>query len=110
MAYGRFIMDNFISINLHNEIIRVLNKMNKNTIIYIALLLLTTFTFLLGQKQNFTFIFTILVLITTFIKGQLIIDYFMELKNVDLKYRLFLSIWLVLVISLIGLFYFLPST
>jgi hypothetical protein len=84
--------------------------MNKTTIIYIALLLLTTLTYLLGQTQSFTFVFIILVLITTFIKGQLIIDYFMELKNVHLKYRLFMIIWLALVISLIGLSYFFPAT
>ena len=82
--------------------------MNKVTIIYISLLLLTTLTFLLGKSETFTFTFIAIILITTFIKGQLIIDYFMELKNVDLKYRLFLSIWLILVISLIGLSYFLP--
>ena len=82
--------------------------MNKATIIYISLLLLTTLTFLLGKSETFTFIFIAIILITTFIKGQLIIDYFMELKNVDLKYRLFLSIWLILVISLIGFSYFLP--
>ena len=82
--------------------------MNKTTIIYISLLLLTTLTFLLGKSETFTFTFIIVVLLTTFIKGQVIIDYFMELKNVDLKYRLFLSVWLILVISLIGLSYFLP--
>lgn len=83
--------------------------MNKTTIIYISLLLLTTLTFLLGKSETFTFTFIVIILITTFLKGQLIIDYFMELKYVDLKYRLFLSIWLILVISLIGLSYFIPS-
>ena len=82
--------------------------MNKSTIIYIGLLLLTTLTFLLGKNETFTFTFIVIVLLATFVKGQLIIDYFMGLKNVDLKYRLFLSIWLILVISLIGLSYFFP--
>ncbi|MGB6328031.1 MAG: cytochrome C oxidase subunit IV family protein [Halarcobacter sp.] len=82
--------------------------MNKSTAIYISLLFLTSLTYFLGQSETFTLPFIILVLITTFVKGQLIIDYFMELRNVTLKYRLFVSIWLFLVISLIGISYFFP--
>ena len=84
--------------------------MNKTTIIYIILLILTTTTYFLGKSETFTFTFIIIVLIVTFIKGQLIIDYFMGLKNVDFKYRLFLIIWLILIISLIGVSYFIPNT
>ncbi len=83
--------------------------MNLTTIIYIVLFLLTALTLFLGSSKTFTFTFIIVVLITTFIKGQLIIDYFMGLKNVDLKYRLFVSIWLVLIVTLIGISYFFPN-
>ena len=84
--------------------------MNKSTIIYIISLLLTTLTYILGKNKEFTFTFISIVLLTTFIKGQIIIDYFMELKYVDLKYRLFLIIWLLFVISLIALLYLFPKT
>ena len=96
-------MDNFVSINLHNEI-----KMNKSTYIYIALFLLTSFTLFLGNSQSFDFTFIAVILIIAVIKGQIIIDYFMGLKNVELKYRMILSIWLLFIMTFIGIAYFLP--
>lgn len=88
--------------------------MNKTDFIYIALLLLTTLTFFLGASEDSTLTFLVfvptVVLLTTFIKGLLISDYFMELKNVDFKYRLFIICWLVLVILLIALAHFNPAT
>ncbi len=83
--------------------------MNKTSIIYISLLLLTTLTYFLGKSETFNFTLIIIVLIITFIKAQVIIDYFMGLKNVDLKYRLFLSIWLILIIFLIGISFYIPK-
>jgi len=42
-----------------------------------------------------------------FLKGQLVIDYFMGMKNVSLKYRLIPTIWLVVIISTIAFSYYL---
>jgi hypothetical protein len=49
-----------------------------------------------------------ILLVTTFIKGQLVADYFMGLKTVQTKYRLLPTGWLVIVLSLIAVAYYLP--
>lgn len=82
--------------------------MKKITKIYLGLVLLTFFAFLLGYFNVQNNFFIALLLITTFIKGQFIIDYFMNLSEVQLKYRLLLIVWLVIVICLIALAYYLP--
>lgn len=76
--------------------------------IWITLVILTVFAFLLGYLKYVSTFFVAILLITTFIKGQLVIDYFMELKNVNLRYRLIPIVWLGLTISLIALAYYLP--
>ena len=76
--------------------------------IWITLILLTLFAFLLGWMELVNSMIVGLLLITTSVKGQLVIDYFMGLKGVELKYRLIPSVWLILVISAIALFYYCP--
>lgn len=71
--------------------------------IWIFLIFLTTLTFILGKIELSPYFFIALILLTTFIKGQLVIDLFMGLKDVSLKYRLIVSLWLFIVIILIGL-------
>ena len=46
------------------------------------------------------------LLITTFIKGQIIIDYFMGLKDVRFKYRAIPIIWLFFVLFFVGIAYY----
>jgi len=79
--------------------------MNK---IWITLVILTIFAFLVGWFGFVNYAIVAILLITTFVKGQLVIDYFMGLKKVEAKYRLIPTIWLVLVISFIALAYFNP--
>ncbi len=69
--------------------------MNKSTYIYILLFLLTSITLFLGSKTFTTSIVIVIIMLITFVKGQLIIDYFMGLKYVKLKYRLLLIIILI---------------
>lgn len=71
--------------------------------IWIFLIFLTTLTFILGKIELSPYFFIALILLTTFIKGQLVIDFFMGLKDVKLKYRLIVSLWLSIVIILIGM-------
>lgn len=71
--------------------------------IWIFLIFLTTLTFILGKIELSPYFFIALILLTTFIKGQLVIDFFMGLKDVSLKYRLIVSLWLSIVIILIGM-------
>ena len=77
-------------------------------LIWIVLVAFTIFAYFLGQ---FDFVNTLMVgilLMTTFIKGELITDYFMSLKNVKLKYRMIPTIWLAAVMSSIAVAYYLP--
>ena len=76
--------------------------------VWATLVVLTLFAFSLGQLSHLDTIFVAILLISTIIKGLLIIDYFMDLKKVRLKYRLIPIIWLLLVMTLISIAYFLP--
>lgn len=78
--------------------------------VWIILVILTVFAYLLGYLKYVSTSFVAVLLITTFIKGQLVIDYFMDLKHVQLKYRLIPMIWLSITISLIAVAYYLPAT
>ena len=82
--------------------------MDKLIKIWLALIIFTLFTFSLGWFELISLTAVILLLITTFIKGQLVIDYFMGLSDVKLKYRIIPTIWLGVVISLIAIAYYLP--
>lgn len=73
---------------------------------YITLILLTLFAFLAGWLELVGSIVVAFLLVTTFIKGQLVIDYFMGLKEVQFKYRAIPIIWLIFVLSLIGVAYY----
>ena len=77
-------------------------------IVWIILVGLTIFAYLLGHLHYINSFFVAILLVTTFIKVQLVLDYFMELKNVTGKYRWIPSIWLTIVISLIAVAYYLP--
>ncbi len=76
--------------------------------VWIILVVLTIFAYLLGYLKYIDNLFVAILLLSTFIKGQLVIDYFMGLKDVKLKYRLIPSIWLVFVLSFIAVAYYLP--
>ncbi len=76
--------------------------------LFIILAVLSFSAFLVGYLDLFSGFFAILLVVSTFIKGQLISDYFMDLKEVEYKYRLIPTLWLVVVLSLIGVAYMLP--
>ena len=80
--------------------------MNK---IWIILVLLSGFAFSLGFLELIGYVTVAILLASTFLKAQLVIDYFMDLKDVELKYRLIPTIWLVVVICLVAIAYYLPS-
>jgi len=96
-------MDCFISTYLHSEIM-----MSKITKIWIILLILTLFAYLFGEQEFVNKSLIILLLVTTFIKGQFVIDYFMNLSEVQLKYRIIPTLWLVTIIIIIGFIYYYP--
>ena len=76
--------------------------------IFAVLAVLSFSAFLVGYLELFSGFFAILLVISTFVKGQLISDYFMDLREVEFKYRLIPTIWLVLVLLLIAIAYMLP--
>jgi len=76
--------------------------------VWIILVILTIFAYLLGYLKLIGTSLVGVLLLSTFIKGQLVIDYFMGLKTVQLKYRLIPILWLGIVISLIAAAYYLP--
>ena len=76
--------------------------------IFAVLVVLSFSAFLVGYMELFSGFFAIFLVISTFVKGQLISDYFMDLGEVEFKYRLIPTLWLVVVLSLIGVAYMLP--
>jgi len=82
--------------------------MDKFTKIWIILLLLTLVSFSLGWLKLLSLGSFALLLLTTFIKGQLIADYFMGLKEVQGKYRFIPTIWLMVTLLLVALAYYIP--
>lgn len=78
--------------------------------IWIILILLTLFAFLVGWFKLVNSLFVSILLVTTFIKGQLVSDYFMGLKEVTLTSRMIPTIWLFVVLSSIAIAYYLPAS
>ncbi len=76
--------------------------------VWAVLIIFTIFAYLLGEFKLVDALIVGILLMTTFIKGQLLIDYFMGLKNVRWRYRIIPTLWLGMVISSIALAYFLP--
>ena len=76
--------------------------------IWIGLVTLTIFAYLLGYLKIITTALVAVLLLSTFIKGALISDYFMGLKDVGMKYRLIPIIWLSVIMVLIAVAYYLP--
>lgn len=79
-----------------------------NRFVWIILVALTLFAFLLGWLKLVSVTLVAILLFTTFIKGQLVIDYFMGLRHVQFKWRIIPTVWLFIVISLISFAYFSP--
>ena len=77
--------------------------------IWVILITLSLFAYLLGYFKLLSALMVSVLLLSTFLKGQLIIDYFMGLKETRLRYRLIPTLWLILILSLIALSYYLPQ-
>ena len=79
---------------------------NKPNIILGVLILLTSFAYFLDYFGAINHFFVALLLLTTLIKGNLIIEHFMGLHDVRLKYRIIPHIWLVTVLVVIASAYY----
>jgi len=78
--------------------------------VWIFLVILTIFAYLLGYLELISTSLVGVLLLSTFIKGAMVSDYFMGLRTVQLKYRLIPTLWLGIVLSLIAVAYYLPVT
>jgi hypothetical protein len=76
-------------------------------IVWIVLVLFTVFAYLLGYLKLIDTSLVAVLLATTFIKGALVSDYFMGLQSVSVKYRLIPLAWLGVVLTLVGVAYYL---
>ncbi|ADN08468.1 cytochrome C oxidase subunit IV family protein [Sulfurimonas autotrophica] len=86
----------------------MINRKRTLEYVWIILVALTIFAYLLGYLKLISTSLVAVLLLTTFIKGMLVSDYFMGLRAVEMKYRLIPIIWLGVIILLIGVAYYLP--
>jgi len=81
--------------------------MEKNSKVWLLLMSLTLLSYLIAVLGLISSSGAVVVLLLiTLVKGQLISDYFMGLREVRLSYRLIPIIWLIMVLSLILVAYF----
>jgi heme/copper-type cytochrome/quinol oxidase subunit 4 len=81
--------------------------MRKSTKIYLTLISLTCLAFLIGLTEVSNAWFVVLLLISTWLKGKLIIDYFMGMNEYESRWNNFPTLWLSLVVFLTLGIYFL---
>ncbi len=77
------------------------------TVLWAFMLLLTLGSFLAAKSGLDSVALVALLLLTAFIKGQIIVDYFMQLKWAGMMWRIIALAWLLIVLLLIALLYFL---
>lgn len=77
-------------------------------VVWLVLILLSIFAYLVGYLHLVNSALVVVLLVSTFIKGQLVIDYFMGLNEVNLRYRIIPTLWLAIVLSLTAIAYYWP--
>ena len=80
--------------------------MRTSTKVFLLLVALTFLAFFIGLTEVSSSWFVALLLLSTFVKGKLIIDYFMGMEHYAKRWRNFPTLWLGLVLGLIALVYF----
>ena len=80
--------------------------MRESTKIYLMLISLTFLAFLIGLTEVSSAWFVVILLLSTFVKGKIIIDYFMGMNVYEFRWNNFPTLWLGLVVLLIVSFYF----
>jgi len=76
--------------------------MRKSTKVFLVLVLLTFLAFFIGLSEVSSFWFMGILLLSTLIKGKLIIDYFMGMSEYKSRWSNFLTLWLVLVLFVVA--------
>ncbi len=78
-------------------------------IVWLILITLTFLAFFIGWLKTTSSLFVAVLLISTFIKGKLVLDYFMGFSDNEKRWMNFPTIWLFLVISVIAVLYYLRA-
>jgi cbb3-type cytochrome oxidase subunit 3 len=77
------------------------------TYVWLILILLTVFAFVVGKHEIGNITIVSLLLFSTLIKGQMVIDFFMGLHKVRWFWKIIMYSWLLLVMGLISFAYWL---
>jgi cytochrome c oxidase subunit 4 len=75
------------------------------TFVWLTLMVLTLVTLSIGQMGLSGMNVVIFILVTTFIKGQMVADFFMGLKRVRWAWRIIVLLYMVFVCTMIGIAY-----
>jgi cytochrome c oxidase subunit IV len=73
-----------------------------STVIWVVLMLLTILTLFMGETGLERKYIILIILVVTFFKVQMIVDYFMGLRKVKWIWQVAMFSWSFLVLSLIG--------
>ncbi len=76
---------------------------------WLIMLVATLATWALGEGGAAGSVAVLIMLVLAFVKGSLVILDFMELRHAPLLWRILLTGWLILITSLIVLFYWIGS-
>lgn len=76
--------------------------------VWILLIGLTSITFLMGYLELVSPFVVVILLLSVFIKGHMISEYYMGLREVKFIYRIIPTVWLIFVLSLISYTYYFP--
>jgi uncharacterized membrane protein len=79
---------------------------DKNFSVWIVLVSLTLFAFIIGFFDLNSAVFVAILLISTFVKGFFVIENFMNLSEVKVKYRILPTLWLGAVMLFIAATYY----
>ena len=80
------------------------------TWVWLALMSLTIVVYMVGQAGYAGLSIVVLLLVSTLLKTHLVADYFMGLKQTRLLWRVIMLVYLWLVVSMIGLAYWISIT
>lgn len=87
-------MDYFIPSGVYHTMTKAMNKFYNIHTIWLAMILLTLFSYILGKLGYSGLLVVLIILLTSVIKGTLIIRDFMELRGVSLLWRVIMYGWL----------------
>lgn len=75
------------------------------TFVWLVLMALTLVTLAIGQMGLSGMYVVTFLLVMTFIKGQMVADFFMGLKRVSWRWRIIVLLYLIIVCTMIGAAY-----